>query len=546
MRQHRSCSLLCLVLSLTVQSCMPDNAARTILPPPLNPTGTPTAFQPATPTPATVRLWISPAVPTLLRRQVEALLTGRAPEAVLVSEASQANVWLEPGGQENVATWVYAAVAPFPTLRDGIGIEELLRLWWEGQVWAAPETAAAMAALLGPTEAGYDVFPEEVLPGRAWAESHFLSIVPFEALEPRWKVLAVDGASPLQREFSVEGYSLRLGFGLSGESWAMRALQSFLGELPSSNRDPARLTVLAMTGVTALARATAAMMEREGVLYPSALIGDWLRQADLTHVSNEVSFWPQCPMPILTSRGLRFCSLPGHIALLEDIGVDLVELTGNHVLDWGPEPFLYSLGLYRERGWMTFGGGENLAHALQPARIEHNGNRLAFLGCNVAGPETAWASEARPGAAPCDFHLLSDQIAALRADGYLPIVTFQWWELGTIMPDRRQAAGFREAAEAGAVIVSGSQAHNPMGFEFHAGAFLHYGLGNLFFYQSQALPERQVLIDRHIFYDGRHVGTEVLTALVENYAQPRPMTPDERTALLASLFRASGWEPLSP
>jgi poly-gamma-glutamate capsule biosynthesis protein CapA/YwtB (metallophosphatase superfamily) len=33
------------------------------------------------------------------------------------------------------------------------------------------------------------------------------------------------------------------------------------------------------------------------------------------------------------------------------------------------------------------------------------------------------------------------------------------------------------------VIVSGSQAHQPHGFEFYNGSLIHYGLGNLFFDQ---------------------------------------------------------------
>jgi poly-gamma-glutamate synthesis protein (capsule biosynthesis protein) len=52
---------------------------------------------------------------------------------------------------------------------------------------------------------------------------------------------------------------------------------------------------------------------------------------------------------------------------------------------------------------------------------------------------------------------------------------------------------------------------------------------------------RQEFLDRHVFYDGRHISTELLTAMLEDYAQPRPMTPEERRALLEEIFNASGW-----
>jgi len=91
------------------------------------------------------------------------------------------------------------------------------------------------------------------------------------------------------------------------------------------------------------------------------------------------------------------------------------------------------------------------------------------------------------------------------------------------------------------VIVSGSQAHRPQGFEFFRGGLIHYGLGNLFFDQMWSEPTRQELIDRHVFYDGRYISTEILTAYLEDYAQPRPMTADERAELLSEIFSASRW-----
>jgi poly-gamma-glutamate synthesis protein (capsule biosynthesis protein) len=103
---------------------------------------------------------------------------------------------------------------------------------------------------------------------------------------------------------------------------------------------------------------------------------------------------------------------------------------------------------------------------------------------------------------------------------------------------------FRSMAKAGAVIVSGSQAHQPQGMEFSKGAFIHYGLGNLFFDQYHYCTDNacdDAFIDRHVFYDGRYIGTDLITIVFEDYARPRPMTDEERARLLETVFAASEW-----
>ncbi len=227
--------------------------------------------------------------------------------------------------------------------------------------------------------------------------------------------------------------------------------------------------------------------------------------------------------------------------MLDSIGVDVVELTGNHVMDTGAEALIFTLEQHRLHDWQDFGGGVNLEDSLQPALFEHNGNRVALLGCNQAGPSTAWATADRPGATPCDLDRLSVDAARLRQEGYVVVFTYQWAESYRATPGQTQVDGFRAAADAGAAIVQGSQAHQPQSFEFWNGTFIHYGLGNLFFDQMASTSVRQEFLDRHVIYDGRHISTELLTTFLEDYSQPRPMTGEERAEFLAALFAASGW-----
>lgn len=544
----------------TAQATDPVSSSREEIKPSLTPTQPPTIIPPTpTPTePPEYRVWISPAVPAELANEVRA---GEAVRPVEAQEEAEYRFDLVPADQA-LSLWTYALTAPFPTLLDGVTLEQARGLWAGSQDetltgWRFLLTDQALAVLRTawgePAEGMVDVLPAGELLDAAWEAGSVLSLVPFEKLEPRWKVLRVDGISPLDQDFQPEDYALTFGFGFAEGQQPPVELA-----LTAANRDPEKMTVLMMTGVTALVRATAHRMETKGLTYPAEKIGPLLSSADLTHISNEVSFYSDCPFPDPGPGPLYFCSRPSYIEVLEASGADIVELTGNHNNDsaqvYGVDVVPETLELYRERGMRYYGGGLNLDEASRPALVEHNGNKLAFIGCNPAGPIYAWATEDSPGAAPCgDYQWMKDEIARLRAEGYLPIATFQYFENYSNLAGPEMEVIFREIADAGAVVVQGSQAHTPKEMEFFNDSFIHYGLGNLYFDQmhvyqayltvgNQQIPTTRLeFVDRHVFYNGRHISTDLITLMLEDYAQPRLMTAEEREAFLTDIFAASGW-----
>ncbi len=153
------------------------------------------------------------------------------------------------------------------------------------------------------------------------------------------------------------------------------------------------MTIVAMTGVTALVRATAYEMEKHGITYPDQDIRAELLAADITHISNEVPFAEDCPYPNPIQTEIRFCSRDSYIQLLEDVGTDVVELTGDHFQDWGTDAMFHTLDLYRAPGWLYYGGGTNLADGRKALLMENNHNRIAFIGCNAKGGSFAQAAK---------------------------------------------------------------------------------------------------------------------------------------------------------
>ncbi len=452
-----------------------------------------------------------------------------------------ADVLLTVNNGTTIAHWLYVVAAPFATVADDTTWPAVTAGWASGsselgRLFVDPATAAALTAVWGPS-AGAQIIADDFI-GQVWAARPSWIIVPFENLRPEWKVIRLDGRSPLTHDFSPDGYPLSLPMTVTGDPAAVEAfLARWAG--PTVNRNPDNLSRVAMTGVTALVRATAAQMESRGILWPGEEVGPVLQSADIAHISNEVSFAADCPPPD-PYGGTTFCSRDPYFELIKHLGIDVIELTGNHLNDYGREPLSRTIDMYEAAGMQWFGGGRDLADASQAAIFEHNGNRIAFVGCNPVGPANDWALVDAAGSRPCgdDF---TAQIAQLHREGYIVIATLQYNEHYVYYAPLDQVAAFSALAAAGATAVSGSQAHHIQGFAFENEAFINYGPGNLFFDQMDMMGTRQTFVVTYVIYNGRLISVELWTGLIENWARPRLMTPEERADLLQTVFEASGW-----
>ncbi|MCW5875144.1 MAG: CapA family protein [Anaerolineales bacterium] len=534
--------LFLLALGLLLTGC---NLPAAVTPSPDSAVPSVTPFQPGlapTETEAAPLWWLSPALPEAFAAEL-ALPDG----AQLTDDPAAASYAVEVGGDgEVLAHWVYALVAPFPTIAEEISSVDLQAAWagrGAGPFAGTPlllsdETLAVLSAVWGePAGGAVQTVPAEALLDAAWAQQPSWAIVPFEELAPRWKVLSVDGQSPIWKSFDLTSYALTLPITITNGAELVTA--------PAGNREAGKLTTVLMTGVTALVRATAWEMERKGITYPAEDVGDVMREADIAHISNEVPFAENCPRPDPAQRGLVFCSDASYIELLDVLGTDVVELTGDHFNDWTRAAMEYTLEQYRQRGWPYYGGGADIHEAMQPLRMENNGNRIAFVGCNGKGGAYASATESYPGTWACNYEYMESTIRQLVDEGYTVIATFQHNEVYQYKPSDTLVRDFGRVAAAGASIVSGSQAHQPHGVEFYSpDTLITYGLGNMFFDQIIfGYDTSHGMMVRHVVYDNRYISAEILPFVFVDYAKPRWLTAEERAEFLGIIFSNSIWQP---
>ncbi|MES0342108.1 MAG: CapA family protein, partial [Candidatus Humimicrobiaceae bacterium] len=482
-----------------------------------------------------VKIWIEDLIPEEISSEISDFLEGdQGIEIVEFKEQAQAVLEILPAGaipavqgtyEDLEIYYIMAPVVSFYNISDGIVWDDILD-WWSGDkaafdgIFGAEDPPSMIVEeidhrilqkILGqPSNENIQVVSGDAVQDSLRIIEGAIAITSFENINKQSKVLSISEMSVFDRELDYDDYPLAFSVMLTGtDKEAVGSAAVSLEGIEITNRDMSKLTSLVMTGVTAMVRGTASRMEKYGVQYPGEKIVDVLKDADITHISNEVPFKEGCEVSV--DKFPYFCSKPSYIELLEYVGTDVVELTGNHMNDQGHEWFIYTLEMYDEKGWPYFGGGRDLEESYKPAIIESNGNKFAFLGFCWWGPAYDWATEDTPGSAPPNFEDFEEIIKDLKSQGYIVIFTFQYLESYQYDPVGQQKIDFRRMAEAGADIISGSQSHQPQGMEFTEDWFINYGLGNLFFDQMRELGTRQGLIAKHIFYKGEHINTMIIT-----------------------------------
>ena len=513
----------------------------------------------------TVNLWISDLIPEYISVEVRNVLSKVFDEIIIADEKENSDVWVEIdiSSKESEIRWVLVPVVSFFRSFDDISYENIKEFWAgnkevlnyisvddsEPELIVTEEVFKVLEKIFGKSgnENIKVVGKEELLLNIE--NNNSFSIIPFDDIEKKYKVLNLDEVSVFDKDLDINKYPLAINISVESNNpdFESKIAESFSG-VTITNRDMGKLASVIMTGVTAIVRQVARRIESDGVLSPGVEIAEVLRDADITHISNELPFVEGCTGT--RPRGLIFCSSPEYIELLRYVGTDVIELTGNHMNDYGHEWMNYTLDMYDEEGWPYFGGGRNLEDSYEPATFEVESNKIAFLGANTFGPASNWATEDTPGSARInvwgevekeeDMRKFEAIIEELKKEGYIVIFTFQYEETYSYTPTEVQIADFRRIIDAGADIVSGSQSHYPMGVEFRGDGFINYGLGNLFFGQQLAiLGNNPGIIAKHIFYKGKHINTILITTMLNNFSQPRLTTPEERVELLQSIFAGS-------
>ena len=353
--------------------------------------------------------------------------------------------------------------------------------------------------------------------------------IPIEKLDPTKKLLSIDGEYYLDTFDKGAHYSI-----VSFESEKFDDEIKPLVDAYFNKTWPNKNNVLSMaqTGVTALSRGmNQKLSEVKDATFFSQDVAEFLRGFDYTHTSNEASFSER-------ANSENICSDERFKDLLVDIGLDVVELTGNHNLDCGVEAAKNTIDWYNEQGIKMVGGGKTASDAANPLEIRDKGTNITMLAYNLStGGATV---DETPGANQYEESRVAADISGAKARGDIVIVDVQYYECSAYVSEiedntcdyANSAAGdqvglFRHLVDLGADIVVGTSAHQPQTYELYNGKPIYYGLGNLFFDQAWWPGTTRSLVLSHYFYNGKLLQTKVVPTTFDGNYQTKIMTNPE-------------------
>jgi hypothetical protein len=191
---------------------------------------------------------------------------------------------------------------------------------------------------------------------------------------------------------------------------------------------------------------------------------------------------PLSDVPPVGSSSLVLWSPPRSVEALKALGVSVVSLANNHILDCGREGLETTLRTLDAHGILHFGAGRNLAEATAPAIVTVSGVRVGFLGFNGG----TVATSDRPGTLPIESAPTRRVVAEARARCDFLVGYFHEGIEAVNYPLRATIEACHEAVEAGANLVLGAHPHTIQGIEIYNETPIAYSVGN--FIIPMAMP----------------------------------------------------------
>lgn len=368
-----------------------------------------------------------------------------------------------------------------------------------------------------------------------------VGLVPWDAVDPRVKALAVNGEPLLQ-----PGAAVTMSYPLLAGS--------------TSDPDPEELRRIVVAGDVVMDRGMPQVVFDQGKGIDFPLDGGYAAVTNRVPVPSQASEFgiihrfeaerrgeADAVREYLRSANLLLANLENPVLenavhhpdgptfngdlrllpLLKKASVDGVTLANNHILDAGTRGLEETLRHLERAGIRHTGAGPNLKAARKPMLFDLSGIRVGVLSYQgVPYYEWAWASETTPGTAPLNEDVMGEDVRRLRLEVDVVVVMPHWGFEYTATPEPQQVRFARKAVESGADLIIGSHAHWPKGIEIYQGTPIFYGTGNFLFDQPWSEETSTGILAEFILYGNRIVQARPVPFIILDRTQPNFLVPE--------------------
>ena len=249
---------------------------------------------------------------------------------------------------------------------------------------------------------------------------------------------------------------------------------------------------LVATGDVMLSRGVGRQIADQGVHYPFEHVRGVLSSADLTFVNLEcvLSSLGE-PMP---RKEFTFLTVPEAAQGLQAAGIDVVSVSNNHSMDYGPDALLEMNDILAHHGIASVGAGRNERSAHREALLRVGDTTVAFLAYTEDFWLTVEATETEVGASVIRNEALIADIRRAKSQASIVVVSFHWgWEYSDHPTDKDRARAYL-SIDTGADLVIGHHPHVIQGVERYKHGLICYSLGNFIFDQRRPSTQRGLLL----------------------------------------------------
>lgn len=216
----------------------------------------------------------------------------------------------------------------------------------------------------------------------------------------------------------------------------------------------------------------------QGILAPD--IVEEMNQADLTMVNEEFPFSNRGTAA--EDKQFTFRIDPKRVNVLKDLGIDIVALANNHVLDYGQDALVDTFETLENAQIQYVGAGNNHEEAKQRREFELNGMNIGILAASRVIPVPNWAAGSSPGVfTTYDPTNLIAEIKSAKETCDVVIIYVHWGIERDEYPQDYQRELAKKYIDAGADIVIGAHPHVLQGIEYYNEKPIFYSLGNFIF-----------------------------------------------------------------